>query len=381
MPSFPLPGRPVWAEIDLAAIAANIETIKAAVGPGTRLCAVVKADAYGHGAVRVAEEALAAGADLLAVAMASEAVALRKEGIEAPILVLGHTPAALAELAAEWDFSATVSSIDEAQALAEAGRARGKTVGIHLKIDTGMARLGFDPRAAAPAAVTIAGMRGVRIEGAFSHLATADSDSSFAHKQLARFLETMADIEALGVRVPLRHIANSAAALSIPEARLDMVRAGISLYGFQPGSQPGAPGAPPLGLKPAMRLVALVSQVRELREGDSVGYGRSYRAPRRSRIAVLPLGYADGLRRNLSGRAAVGTASGRAPLVGTICMDQCMIDATDLPGLKAGDAVDVLGGGGPSAEELAGLLGTISYEVLSTVGQRVPRIYVNGSAG
>ncbi|MBL8966943.1 MAG: alanine racemase [Spirochaetaceae bacterium] len=377
MPSFTLPGRPVWAEIDLSAITANIETIKGAVGPGTRLCAVVKADAYGHGAVRVAEEALAAGADLLAVAMASEAVALRKAGIEAPLLVLGHTPAALADLAAEWNFSATVSSIDEAQALAEAGRSRGKTVGLHLKIDTGMARLGFDPRAAAPAAVTIAGLDGVRIEGAFSHLATADSDSSFAHKQLARFLETIADIEALGVRIPLRHIANSAAALAIPEARLDMVRAGISLYGFQPGF----PEASPLGLKPAMRLVALVSQVRDLREGDSVGYGRKFRAPRRSRIAVLPLGYADGLRRNLSGKASVGTAAGRAPLVGTICMDQCMIDATDLPGLKPGDAVDVFGGGGPSAEELAGILGSISYEVLSTVGQRVPRIYVNGSVG
>ena len=375
MPSDSLPGRPVWAEIDLSAIASNVEAIKASLGAGTRLCAVVKADAYGHGAAQVAKEALVSGADMLAVAMASEAVALRDEGIEAPILVLGHTPVELANLAADRGFSAAVSSIDEAHAFADAGLSRGKTIGIHLKIDTGMGRLGFAPEAAAPAAFAIAGLQGVRIEGAFSHLATADSDSSYARKQLALFLGAIAEIEAEGLRVPLRHIANSAAALSLPEARLDMVRAGISLYGFQPPRPEGSI----IPLRPAMRLVALVSLIRDLPEGASAGYGRSYRAPRRSRIAILPIGYADGLRRALSGKASVGTAQGRARLVGAICMDQCMIDITDSPGIGPGDAVDILGGSGPSAEELADLLGTISYEVLSTVGKRVPRLYVNGS--
>jgi alanine racemase len=283
MPSDSLPGRPVWAEIDLSAIASNVEAIKASLGAGTRLCAVVKADAYGHGAAQVAKEALVSGADMFAVAMASEAVALRDEGIEAPILVLGHTPVELANLAADRGFSAAVSSIDEAHAFADAGLSRGKTIGIHLKIDTGMGRLGFAPE---------------------------------------------------GSMIPLR---------------------------------------------PAMRLVALVSLIRDLPEGASAGYGRSYRAPRRSRIAILPIGYADGLRRALSGKASVGTAQGRARLVGAICMDQCMIDITDSPGIGPGDAVDILGGSGPSAEELADLLGTISYEVLSTVGKRVPRLYVNGS--
>lgn len=377
MPFDPLPGRlvrPAWAEIDLSAIAFNVETIKAALGPGTRLCAVVKADAYGHGAVRVATEALAAGADMLAVAMASEAVELRKAGVEAPILVMGHTPRALAGAAAEWGFSTIVSTIDEARALAEAAASRGTRVGVHLKIDTGMCRLGFAPQAAASAAREIAGLGGVRIEGACSHLATADSDPAYARRQLAVFLETIADIEAGGVRIPFRHIANSAAALSLPEARLDMVRAGISLYGFRPGR----PAGEPTGLRPAMRLVALVSFVREIPEGASVGYGRTYVAPRRSRIAVLPLGYADGLRRSLSGKASVGTSSGRAPFVGSICMDQCTIDVTDNPEVEVGASVDVLGGRGPSAEELATILGTISYEVISTVGKRVPRAYING---
>jgi alanine racemase len=376
MPFDSLPGRPVWAEIDLSAIASNVETIKERLGPATRLCAVVKADAYGHGAIRVAREALAFGADMLAVAMASEAIDLRGAGIEAPILVLGHTPAELAGLAAEWGFSATVSSLDEARALSAAASSHATTVGIHLKLDTGMGRLGFNPSMAAQAAIEIAALPGLRIEGACSHLATSDSDAAYARRQLALFLETIADIEANGVHVPLRHIANSAAALSLPESRLDMVRAGISLYGFQPGQAEGASS----GLRPAMRLVALVSLIRELPKGATVGYGRSYRAPRRSRIAVLPIGYADGLRRSLSGKASVGTSSGRAPLVGSICMDQCTIDVTGSPGIEAGDSVDILGGRGPSAEELAGLLGTISYEVLSTVGKRVPRLYVNGRA-
>jgi len=372
-----LPDRPVWAEIDLSAIAFNVETIKAMLGPRTRLCAVVKADAYGHGAVPVAREALAAGADILAVAMASEAVDLRKAGIEAPLIVLGHTPRPLAGLAAEWGFSTTVSTLEEARAVAAAALSRGVKVGVHLKLDTGMCRLGFDPRMAVPAAREIAGLDGLRIEGACSHLATADSDLACARGQLALFLRIIAEIEAEGVRVPLRHIANSAAAFSLPEARLDMARVGISLYGFQPG-RPGDGGS--AGLRPAMRIVALVSLVRDIPKGTGVGYGRTYIAPRPRRIAVLPIGYADGLRRALSGRSGVGTPSGRAPFVGSICMDQCTVDVTDSPDIKAGDAVDILGGSGPSAEELAAILGTISYEVVSTVGRRVPRLYVYGRA-
>lgn len=370
-----LPGRAAWAEVDLGAIAANIRTLREPLAGTTRLCAVVKADAYGHGAVRVARAALAAGADCLAVAMGSEAVELREAGIEVPVLVMGRTPPELASEAARYGFSAAVSSLDEGRALAEAGRAAGTRVGIQIKIDSGMSRLGFEAEAAAPAAAALAAMPGLRIEGAFSHLATADSDPGYAREQLARFLAACAGIEALGVPLPLRHIANSAAARLMPEARLDMVRTGIALYGYGPQA---APGLPPL--RPALRLVARLSLVREVPAGVPVGYGRAFTTARPSRIGILPLGYADGLRRELSGRAMVGTPAGRAPLVGRICMDQCMADLTELPGVAEGDEVELIGGRGPDAEELAALAGTISYELLSCLGRRLPRVYLEEGA-
>lgn len=364
--------RPAWAAVDLEAIARNVRGVKGILAPGTALCAVVKADAYGHGAVRVAEVALAAGAERLGVALPSEGVELRRAGFRCPILVLGTLFPEQAPECVSWGLAATTASPGNAKAFSEAALALGKTARLHLKVDTGMARLGCGLDEAPAFAEAIARLPGVELEGVFSHLADADApDPSFARGQLSRFMDVLDRMRKRGVEPRLRHIANSAGTLALPESRLDMVRVGIVLYGIKP--DPGFPV--PFGLSPAMRLVARLASVRDLPASASVGYGRAWTARRASRVGTVPLGYADGYPRSLSNHGEVIVAGGRAPVIGRVCMDMFMIDLTDLPGAAEGDEVLVFGGPEYPAEEYAARFGSIGYEATCLVGRRVPRLY------
>lgn len=369
--------RSAWAEVNLSAIANNIRGLKAHLSPGAKLCAVVKADGYGHGAAAVARVALSSGAERLAVAFADEGIELRRLGFTCPILILGYTGPEAARRAVGWNLTAAVSSVDNARLISEAAQALGQKARVHLKIDTGMCRLGIPPQDAPRTALAIAGLPNVELEGVFSHFADSDAiDSGFALEQFAAFRGALANMEKAGLKIPVRHIANSAALLYLPQTHLDMARPGISVYGLRASTERPSPVA----LEPAMALRARVVLTRTIPIGTTVSYGRTFKAERETRLAVLPLGYADGLSRALSNRGSVGFPSGRAPLVGRICMDQCMVDITDLPAVREGDVATVFGPGGPSVGEVAGLLDTIDYEVTCAVSKRVPRIYTEAPA-
>ncbi len=365
--------RPTWATVDTAAIRGNIQRIAARLSPGVRICAVVKADGYGHGAVAVSRVALEAGASMLAVAIVNEAVELRVAGFTCPILVMGPAEACDAARIVDYGLDATVYDLAAAQALSDAAvYAQGKAA-IHLKIDTGMRRVGCEPSDAAGLATAIAALPGARLAGVFSHFATADAeDLGFARVQLARYRAALDAISAAGIDPGIRHLANSAAAIRLPEAGFDMVRLGIAMYGLKPS----ADREWEVELKPALSLRTRVSMVKDIAAGESVGYGRRFTAARKSRIATLPLGYADGWPRALSGRVSLLVRGKRAPLVGSVCMDQCMLDVTDVPGVLAGDEVLLYGTAELPADEIAAALGTINYEVACLVGRRVPRVYV-----
>ncbi|MEN9938142.1 MAG: hypothetical protein RLZZ387_4721, partial [Chloroflexota bacterium] len=365
------PDRPTWARIDLDAVAHNARRLREIAG--VPLIAVLKADAYGHGAVRVGRAALSAGAAMLAVATLGEARALREAGIAAPILVLGYTPPWQAREVALLGVACALFDMDTARALAEAGAALGRPVRAHVKVDTGMARLGLAPEEAAPFLRSLRGLGdGLVVEGLYTHFATADSaDESFAREQLRRFRATLAEVEAAGLRPPIVHAANSAGLLRLPEARLDMVRPGIALYGLRPSAETPLPP----DMRPALSFHSEVAQVRELPVDTPVSYGGAYRTPRPARIATVPVGYADGLRRSPPWREML-VRGARAPVVGRITMDYAMLDVTDVPGVRRGDPVVIIGRQGNeciSAEEVAGWLGTISYEVVATILPRVPR--------
>lgn len=367
--------RPVWAEVDLSAIKDNIREIKKVLKPGVKFCAVVKADAYGHGAVAVSRAVLAAGADRLAVAIVDEAVELRRAGFLVPIQVLGYTPPEQARTVAVYDIAQTVYSMDAVRALAAAGRQTGKKVKLHIKIDTGMGRIGILPEEAGEFAAAVANVAGVEIEGVFSHFATADeADKSYTHFQFAKFEEALQRITAKGISIPIRHIANSAATLELPETQLDMVRPGIIMYGLWPSEEV----TQSIRLKPAMCLKARVAHVKSVPTGTSISYGREYTTKTERKIATLPIGYADGLRRASSGRTDVFISGGYAPLIGTICMDQCMADVTDIPEVKSGDTAILFGVPELTADRVAEALDTINYELVCAIGKRVPRIYING---
>lgn len=366
--------RPVWAEIDLAAIKNNVKEIKSILKPGVKFCAVVKADGYGHGAVAVSQAVLSAGADRLAVAIVGEAIALRKAGILAPIQVLGYTPENQARTVAAYDICQTVYTLDAVRALSTAGMETGKKVKVHIKIDTGMGRIGILPEEAGDFAASVASLPGIELEGVFSHFATADAlDKSYALEQYAKFQDALQRISAKGINVPIKHIANSAATLELPETHLDMVRPGIILYGLWPSMEVKRN----IKLIPAMQLKAEVAHVKRVNAGTTISYGRTYTAAQERKIATLPIGYADGWTRLLSGKTSVLIHDCKAPLVGRICMDQCMADVSEIPDVKVGDTATLFGVPGLSADDVAAVLGTINYELVCMVGKRVPRTYFN----
>ena len=362
--------RPAWIEVDLASIRANAEALAGLVTPA-RLCAVVKADGYGHGAPRVAEAALAAGASWLAVAVVEEGLELREWGIDASILVLADAPEASIAEAAEARLSLTVSSpgsVDLVARLAPPG------MPVHLKVDTGMHRLGCDPSEAAGLAHRIS-EAGLRLEGAMTHLACADDPAQdlLTKRQLAGFDDAVESLRAAGCSPELVHAASSAGALNHPEARHDLVRCGITLYGYAPSPLRALP--PGLRLQPALSLKASVTAVRDVAAGDGVGYGWKWSTDQPCRVATLPLGYTDGVPRALSGRGEV-LVRGRRRQLAAVTMDQVMVECGE--DVEVGDEVVLLGeqaGQRITANDWAAASGTISYEILARLGARLPRRY------
>jgi alanine racemase len=374
------PERPTWLEIDLTAIANNTRRMKEIVGPQTRLLVSLKADAYGHGALRVARVALRNGAEWLGVATVSEARPLREAGVTAPVLVFGYTPPWQAREAVRLDLRATVFDLGSARALGQAALEQEREARVHVKVDTGMGRLGLraeDPEAVVSFVRELARMPGLFVEGVYTHFATADGLDAFsreyAQRQLARFRETLAALEAAGLRPPIVHAANSAATLTLPEARFDMVRPGIAIYGLPPSEEVGLPE----GFTSALAFKTLVAQVKEVPAGEGISYGATYVTDAPLRIATLPVGYADGFRRAPANWGEVLIRGRRAPLLGRVCMDQCMVDVTHIPGVEQGDEVALIGSQGEdelTAQSVAARLGTSSYEVVSALLARVPRL-------
>ncbi len=368
--------RGAWAEINLDAVAHNVQQAKANLLPHTKLCAVVKADAYGHGAIRVAQEAARNGADFFAVALLQEGVQLREAGIDQPILVLGSLLPEVADICVRYDISHAVFDEERLYALNEAALKQNKKAKIHIAVDTGMHRIGVHVSEAGRFAKLAASLPGIYIEGVFSHFATADADDKeYAAYQFDRFQEALRLIEAEGVTIPIRHIANSAALTELQQYQIDMVRQGITLYGLHPAHMIDCYK----DFEPVMTIKTKVSFVKTLGPGNTIGYGRTCTLTRDSIIATVPIGYADGISRSLSNVGYMLINGQKAPIVGRVCMDQCMLDVTDIPGVKLGTEVIVCGGRELPFEEVADKAGTICYELVCSISPRVPREYVRGN--
>ena len=384
--------RPAWAEIDLGAIRHNAALLRRLSAPA-QLCAVVKADAYGHGAIPVSRAALDGGATWLAVALVEEGIALRDAGIDAPVLVLSEPPPEAMDALVANGLTPTVYTRAGVRALADAADGASSVVRAHVKVDTGMHRVGADPADVAEVVGAVVGGAHLRFGGLWTHFAVADGsaaeDVEFTERQLARFAEARRVLAGAGLEAPLHHAANSAAAIAVPEARLDLVRCGIALYGLLP--DPGMAGAleravglssepDAVGLRPALSLKARVSLVRSLDEGERPSYGRRYPLPEASTVATVPIGYADGVpRRYFEGGGTVLAGGRRRPLAGAVTMDQIILDCGPDPEVRPGDEVVLIGRQGDhevTAWDWARTLDTIAYEVVCGVGPRVPRLFV-----
>ncbi len=364
--------RDVRAEIDLDAIRHNFTQIRRRINPASKLCAVVKANAYGHGAVEVSKVAVECGADFLAVATVDEGLELRRENFSLPILILGLVPHSSAEIIVEKNLTAAVADFSLAEKISAAAVKFDTPAKVHLKIETGMGRIGIAPSEAVELAKKISRLPNVELEGIFSHFADADNlDRTFTNRQIKIFSDVAKKIRAV-VNVKIFHIAESAAALDIPEAHFDMVRSGIINYGLYPSADVRRT----IELKPAMKLVAKIVFLKKISAGTSIGYGRDFVTKRDSLIATLPLGYADGYIRAYKNFHA--EVRGKlAPLAGRVCMDQTMLDVTDVDGVKIGDEVILFGSDLISIDEAARHLQTINYEVTCLVSERVPRVFLN----
>ena len=367
-----------WAEISLENLRHNYRAIRSALSEGCRFLGVVKADAYGHGALPVSRLLQAEGADYLAVSCLDEALELRRGGITMPILILGHTPHEYCSVLIEQSITQTVTCLAKALEYSEEAVKLGGTLKIHIKLDTGMSRLGFLCGGAhfeegVDNIIRSCSLPGLESEGVYTHFAVSDAEDaeseSYTRGQFELFMRVIAEVEKRGgIKFSIRHCANSGAVASYPEMALDMVRPGLLLYGY--GDTSGR-----LGLRPCMRLVSTVSTIKIYDSGVSVSYGRRFVTERRTRMGVLAVGYADGLPRIVSNKCSFAAGHGFAPQRGSICMDMCMIDLTDLPEVDVGSEVELFGERN-SIYKLSDAAGTIPYELLCSVSKRVPRVYI-----
>jgi alanine racemase len=380
----------IWAEIDLDAVAANVRELRRVTRPEARLLVAVKANAYGHGLVAVARQALESGADALGVARMPEALALRDAGIDAPVLIFGFTPPSDVEALYRHDLIQTVYAPETARAYAEGIGKTGGRLKVHLKVDTGMGRLGILPDSrryvepgmavsdhAVREVIDIAGLNELALEGIFTHFASSDSaDKRFAEEQFDTFTAFLGQLKRSGFEFEVRHAANSGAIIDMPHTHLDMVRAGVSLYGLYPS---GEVDKSRIDLTPVMTLKARIAHLKKVPAGFPVSYGMTHTTQAPTVIATVPVGYADGFNRRLSNRGHMLVRGQRAPIVGRVCMDLTMIDVGHIAGVSVDDEVVILGrqaNEAITADKIAGLLDTINYEITSAITARVPRVYL-----
>lgn len=371
--------RPAWAEINLDNLAHNIKETKKLIKKHTLFTAVVKANAYGHDSVEVSKLFLDNGADRLAVATLSEAIELRNSGIkDTPIMILGYTPDAQRKQLLKYNIISTIYSFSQAKLLSDTALEQNKTFKIHIKIDTGMRRLGFqDDQEAIDEILKISQLPKVEIEGIFSHFAKSDEkDKRFTRLQFERFSKMISILESKGIHIPIKHISNSAAIIDLPEYNLDMVRAGIMLYGLYPSEDVNKKR---IKLKAVMSLKTKISYIKTIDKDQGISYGHTYTTSKETKIGTIPIGYADGFRRNLSNNISLTIKNKKVDLVGTICMDQAMIDLSAISDVNIGDLVTIFDGNKKNTntvDDIAQKLGTINYEVVSMVGSRVPRLFI-----
>ena len=369
--------RPAWAEIDLDAIAYNTRNIKKLIGDKD-LIAVVKANCYGHGVIDIIPTLLENGVSRFAVAMISEALEIRDNKITAPVMILGFTPLYLGEELINNNIEQTVYDLDYAKELSKIALTLNKKAKIHIAIDTGMGRIGFLPNEKSIDNITeICSLEGIEVIGIFTHFSTSEEkDKEYSHEQFTKMLSVMDTLKKRGIDIPLKHVANSGAIIDLPDTYLDAVRAGIILYGYYPSDEIDKNN---LALKPALTLKATITNVKTLEKDMYVSYGRTFKTSNETIVATIPVGYADGYLRKLAENGKVIIKGEFAPIIGRICMDQFMIDVTNIPDVKIGDEVILLGeknGLKYNADDMAKKLDTINYEVTCMLKSRLPRVYI-----
>lgn len=372
--------RPVWAEIDLDNLSFNLKGIKK-LAKSKDVIGIVKADAYGHGAVDIVPTLLENGITRLAVAVISEGVELRRAGIEAPIMILGYTPLSLAQDIFQYNIAPTVFSYEYAAQLSKLAVEKHMKVKIHIALDTGMGRIGFIPNEESVNNVyKISNLPNIEVEGLFSHFSTSDEeDKEYTNSQLEKYKWFIEKLNNKNVYIKIKHIANSAAIMDLPDTHFDAVRPGIILYGYYPSEEVHKEKLP---LKPVMTLKTNIVHIKKVRSGEYISYGRKFKCERDSVIATIPVGYADGYTRLMYPKAKVIINDKFAPVVGRICMDQCMVDITDLEGVELGDEVILMGESEHlrfNADDIADILGTINYEIVCMISKRVPRVYIKNN--
>lgn len=371
--------RPVWLEIDLDNLEHNLNEIRKKVSPKAIIMPVIKANGYGHGSVQLAKLYKNLEIDRLAVSILQEAVELRQNSIDGDILVLNYTPEDTLNLVVDLDLTQAIYTLESAEKLSVLAAKKGKEVKIHIKIDSGMGRLGLQAKEelSVDTIDKIYKLPNIQVEGIFTHFARADEFNKEATMdQMEKFNFILEKLEEKGIDIPLKHVSNSAAIIDLPDYNFNIVRPGIMLYGYYPSNEVDKSR---IDLKPAMTLKAEISNVKELEKGEGISYGHIFTTSRKSKIATIPIGYADGYSRMLSEGAFVSIQEKRLPIVGRICMDQMMIDVTDLDHVNIGDEVVLFGVGKnsyPKVEELALILGTINYEFICMMGRRIPRKYI-----
>ena len=372
-----------WAQIDLNALQYNYNVVKSMINPKSKIMCVVKADAYGHGAKRLSKEFSKLGADWFAVSNLEEAMQIRKAGVNKPILILGYTPVNMVQVLSDNNISQAAISEDYAKKLSLRAEKINKKIKVHIKLDTGMNRIGIldqndiQRKNAVKSIENILNMSGLIVEGLFTHFAVADEGidgEDYTRMQYDNFKCVISDLKEKGIKIPLCHCCNSAAIIDYPDMDMNMVRPGIILYGLLPSNKLKSK----LRLKPVMQLKSTVSLVKEIDAGVKISYGGNFISDKKMKIATVPIGYADGYPRYMSGKGEMIVKGKRAKIVGRICMDQLMLDVTDIDGVNQGDIVTVLGGEKESrisANDIADINNTINYEIICLVGKRVPRIY------
>lgn len=366
--------RNTWAEIDLDAVVNNLNYAKKIKTPGAKIAAVLKANAYGHGAVNVAKVLIENNVDMITVAYLCEALELRRHFPDFPLLVMGYTPDDHLEAAVEKDIRLTIFSLDQARKLSAIGKSAGKKAMVHIKLDTGMNRIGMKVgENTVDTVVSIYNLENIYVEGIFTHLAlrTEETDKS----QWEQFMSVIGGLEAKGISIPIKHVCDSIGMVLYPEYQLDMVRLGAFIYGVAPMAM----GEDKRYLKLPMTLKTRIAQIKEIEKGEGVGYDESFSAPDKTLVGTLSAGYADGYMRCLSNKGEVYVRGKRAPIIGIMCMDQMMINLTEIPEAEAGDEVVLLGEAEVPLSELAAKAGTNRNEIISVIGRRVPRVYIRDS--